>query len=210
MKLPVDHSGYMRETMWVQAFTQTTHLWAVTIGTGGFGISLLPSQIDILWGLQKTHTNNSTTRHKEKTHQESYVQGSARQWRGISRGTSDDHKWSARCLKPLWIPAVWILCRTGVLLCVSVCVVSFFSFKPEPIDSPQAGAAFCQSLQRAGGWMDYSIVTCGTQRGISHCVILKPVIRKTRAWRLSNHSFLFDFYDQCKRKSLVTLKGLTF
>lgn len=69
-------------------------------------------------------------------------------------------------------------------------VIFFFPPQPELIDSPQAGgprnAAFCQSLEWAGGWMDYSIVAKGTQLEISHYIELKPVITKTIAWKLGN------------------------
>lgn len=85
---------------------------------------------------------------------------------------------------------------TWVCSCVRVCVVQIrqrdllFSPQPEPIDSPQAGGpgttAFCQSLEWAGGWMDYSIVAWSTQPEISHYIKLKPVIRKTMAWKLRN------------------------
>lgn len=237
MKLTVDHTVHERNRVGPSLHSDhppvgnhNWHRWiryvtdVAKMTSSRCEISLLPSQSDVCWGwgtscggfrwptqiILQHNTRKRLIRNNQILNHESYVRASALRWRGMSRGTSEEHKWSARCLKPLWIPAVWILCRTGVLLCVSVCVASFFCFTPEPIDSPQAGAAFCQSLQRAGGWMDYSIVTWGTQRGISHCVILKPVIRKTRAWRLSNRSFLFDFNDQCKRKSLVILKGLTF
>ncbi len=96
---------------------------------------------------------------------------------------------------------------TSVFLCVCVCVCVcvlcvaqirqcdlLFSPQPEPIDSPQAGgpgtAAFCQSLEWAGGWMDYSIVTGGTQLEIWHYIKLKPVIRKTMARKLRNLIFI--------------------
>lgn len=94
------------------------------------------------------------------------------------------------------------LCHNNmsVFLCACVCCVLcvvqirqrdlLFSPQPEPIDSPQAGGpgttAFCQSLEWAGGWMDYSIVAWSTQPEISHYIKLKPVIRKTMAWKLRN------------------------
>lgn len=82
-----------------------------------------------------------------------------------------------------------IISECVCVVCIRQCDL-LFSPQPEPIDSPQAGGlgttAFCQSLEWAGGWMDYSIVAWSTQPEISHYIKLKPVIRKTMAWKLCN------------------------
>lgn len=71
--------------------------------------------------------------------------------------------------------------------CYVFCLCSL-PLQPEPIDCVPAGrpsaAASCQRLEWAGGWMDYSFVSWGTLREISHYVKLKPLIRKTTAGKL--------------------------
>lgn len=77
-------------------------------------------------------------------------------------------------------------------------VFMFFSpSPPEPIDPEPAGgprdAASCRSPERAGGRMDESSVSWGTQPEISQYALLKPGIRETTAWKLCKQPF-FNLY----------------